>query len=582
MNISPPAVLGDLFRDEMLKFHQTKEKTPLYGALLDIFRVPQQFKRSGSSSNEPTPRNDMMCVLCTSVLGAYIEEIRNGATTEEISDLVEELCVGLNLQTERVCKGLIERNVNEFMYIINNRPNLTPEQTCGMIFQNLNCASDEAMADFDFTVNVDPNKPALSGSKDTSVMPSSSDLTIAHITDPHYDPAYQVGSYAACDETNCCRYDQPIPEGADASVGAGRWGDYRFCDSPLEAVIDAFTQIRRNHKVSRESMKSWVCWTNLTFSYLICQAIDYVYFTGDIVDHALWATTKEGIRSSVSRIHNLLDNIFTKVPIFPVIGNHESHPVNLFAPNSVPERFSTEWLYTFLADEWAQWLPESELATVRAGGYYTVLVRPGFRIITINNNDCYTFNWWLIYEPTFPRTQLQWLHDTLLAAETAGEKVHILAHVPPGDSTCFKAYSREYRRIVERFWNTISAQFAGHTHADEFNIFYSRENPHQALNVMWNGGSTTAFNDVNPNYRMLTMDQTTYQINHHETWIYNLTLANLTPNQNPTWFKEYEFLSEYGVSNLSPASLSNLAETFARDPSKMQRVSPEGKSVAGN
>lgn len=260
-----------------------------------------------------------------------------------------------------------------------------------------------------------------------------------------------------------------------------------------------------------------------------------------------------------------------------MIGNHESHPVNLFAPSTVPERFSTQWLYTFLANEWAKWLPESALATVRLGGYYTILVKPGFRIITINNNDCYTYNWWLLYEPSFPRTQLQWLHDTLLAAEQAGEKVHILGHVPPGDSTCFKVYAREYRRIVERFWNTISAQFAGHTHADEFNIFYSRENANQALNVMWNGGSTTAFNDVNPNYRMYTMDQTTYQINTHETWIYNLTQANLTPNQNPTWYKEYDFQSEYGISNLSPASLSGLADTFARSPLKMQRVSgPKG------
>lgn len=289
------------------------------------------------------------------------------------------------------------------------------------------------------------------------------------------------------------------------------------------------------------------------------------------MDHALWATTKELIKSSTDRVNTLLDTTFHGIPIYPVIGNHESHPVNLFAPNSVPDRFSTQWLYDALADEWAKWLPASALETVRAGGYYTVLVKPGFRVVAINNNDCYTYNWWLIYEPSFPRTQLQWLHDTLLAAERAGEKVHILAHVPPGDATCFKVYSREYRRIVERFWKTISAQFAGHTHADEFNIFYSRSNPNQALNVMWNGGSTTAFNDVNPNYRIYKMDPSTYQINHHETWIYNLTQANLTPNQSPSWFKEYDFKTEHGVTNLSPASLSALADTLARNPAKMHR-----------
>lgn len=237
-----------------MRFHHTKEKSSLYGALLDVFEVPPQFKRSGRS-NAPIGRNDMMCTLCNSVFEAYMAEIRNGATKDEISALVNELCVGLNLQTERVCEGLIERNVEEFMYIVNQRPNLTPEQMCGMIFQNLNCASEEAMTGFDFTVNVDANKPALSGSKDTSVDPSTSDLVIAHITDPHYDPSYQVGSYAACEETNCCRYDQEIPAGSDPSVAAGRWGDYRYCDSPLEAVVDAFTQIRRQHQVRYKHLK---------------------------------------------------------------------------------------------------------------------------------------------------------------------------------------------------------------------------------------------------------------------------------------------------------------------------------------
>lgn len=235
----------------MLKVHSSKEKTSLYSALLEVFEVPEQLKRSGRT-NIATPRNDMMCVLCNSVFSAYMDEIRNGATSAEISALVNELCVDLNLQTKRVCEGLIARNVEEFMFIVLQRPQLTPEQMCGMIFQNLNCASDATMAGFDFTVNVDANKPALSGSKDTSVAPSANDLTVAHITDPHYDPAYQVGSYAACEETNCCRFDQPIPAGSDPSVAAGRWGDYRYCDSPLEAVIDAFTQIRRKHTVSKD------------------------------------------------------------------------------------------------------------------------------------------------------------------------------------------------------------------------------------------------------------------------------------------------------------------------------------------
>lgn len=302
--------------------------------------------------------------------------------------------------------------------------------------------------------------------------------------------------------------------------------------------------------------------------------MDYVYFTGDIVDHAIWATSVAHVKSATSRVHSLLKSIFSGVPVYPVLGNHEAHPVNLFAPASVPAEFSSQWLYTYIAQEWSAWLPESALFTVRQGGYYTLLVRPGFRIVAINNNECYTYNWWIAYiRPEVARTQLQWLHDVLLEAERNGEKVHILGHVPPGSGGCFRVYSREYRRIVERFWNTISAQFAGHSHKDEFSIFYSRSNPNQALNVIWNGGSTTAYSDVNPNYKIYSMDTTTYQINSHQTWIYNLTLANLNPNEAPHWFKEYDFQTEYGLDNLSPRALSGLMDTFARSPSLLKRVS---------
>lgn len=268
---------------------------------------------------------------------------------------------------------------------------------------------------------------------------------------------------------------------------------------------------------------------------------------------------------------------FSGIPVYPVLGNHESHPLNLFAPKDIPEQFSTQWLFDFIAEEWSQWLPESALETVRIGGYYSVLARPGLRVIGTNINECSTYNWWILYETSFLGNQLQWLHDTLLAAEQANEKVHILAHMPSGDYTCLKFYGREYRRIVDRFWNVISGQFVGHTHEDEFNIYYSRDDPKKALNVAWNAGCTTTYNDLNPNYRIHTVDPETFQVNGHETWIYNLTQANLTPENDPAWYKEYDFLQEYGISDLSPASLDAMAEAMARDPAKLKRVS--GKVV---
>jgi hypothetical protein len=56
----------------------------------------------------------------------------------------------------------------------------------------------------------------------------------------------------------------------------------------------------------------------------------------------------------------------------------------------------------------------------------------------------------LIYNPKDQDGQLQWLADTLLQAESAGEKVHILGHIPSGQSDCLRTWSREFHKIIER------------------------------------------------------------------------------------------------------------------------------------
>lgn len=73
---------------------------------------------------------------------------------------------------------------------------------------------------------------------------------------------------------------------------------------------------------------------------------------------------------------------------------------------------------------------------------------------------------------TDPATELQWLIYELQTAEFSGEKVHIIGHIPPGHSDCLKVWSRNYYAIVNRYEATITAQFFGHTHYDEFEVFY--------------------------------------------------------------------------------------------------------------
>lgn len=118
-----------------------------------------------------------------------------------------------------------------------------------------------------------------------------------------------------------------------------------------------------------------------------------IYFTGDILDHGIWETTLEGNKKSIRDTMGKMKEVFGDIPVFPILGNHEPHPLNIFSPRDVPEVMNTRWLYEFVSEEWSYWLPEEARETMKYGGYYTVLVKPGFRVVALNNNVAYSFNW---------------------------------------------------------------------------------------------------------------------------------------------------------------------------------------------
>lgn len=55
--------------------------------------------------------------------------------------------------------------------------------------------------------------------------------------------------------------------------------------------------------------------------------IDFVYYTGDIMPHTSWKTTKEGNEEVIRNLFRKFNETF-KVPVYTVLGNHESHPTD--------------------------------------------------------------------------------------------------------------------------------------------------------------------------------------------------------------------------------------------------------------
>uniref|UniRef100_A0A182X154 Sphingomyelin phosphodiesterase n=1 Tax=Anopheles quadriannulatus TaxID=34691 RepID=A0A182X154_ANOQN len=554
--LQPPTVRGDRLQPKGYK--QTVEKLQQFYASFEqqVSREFRRWKQQGSMTPHfrhliaasaigkseraqeirelPTAREGPLCAICRGFGGSVLEFRREGASREEVFNTTVELCTMLNLQEESICRGLIDLNIDTILYIVDNRPELSSASLCAVVFQSGACVLDDPTFT-EWAVELDPNGTPVTASKAGTPQRGPNDLKIVQITDLHFDPNYRPGYNAECGAPACCRESQGVPE--DPAAGAGHWGDYRNCDTPWNAVEDLLERVAEEHADA-----------------------DFIYHTGDIIDHGIWETSIGYNVRSISRVVEKFRQTFGETPVYNILGNHEAHPTNVYELGEVTRPdFSTNWLYHLSADLWSQWLPQAAQQTIRLGGYYTALVCPGFRVIALNNNDCYTFNWWILFQPDALKGQLQWLHDVLLQAERAGEKVHILAHLPIS-SDCFSVWQREYRRILERFRDTISAQFHGHTHKDEFNVFYASESPEHAVGVAWNGGSGTSHTNVNPNYVVYYVNPETYEVTDFESYAYNLTSANMSPDERPAWFRMYSFQEEYGLSDLSPAGVDAMIQ----------------------
>uniref|UniRef100_A0A182W755 Sphingomyelin phosphodiesterase n=1 Tax=Anopheles minimus TaxID=112268 RepID=A0A182W755_9DIPT len=514
-------------------------------------------------------RDAARCLTCMSssylFLSFYNETIVNGqGNTERVWTFAKRICRLLGFK-QYLCEGIVNLNGQVIEYVLRNRtPFPEPEDICQVFLQEQDCVRDGRSiteAAMYRSVNITPPAEVRSAMFEDSFEPgtcsrdnlpprkaSGTPLTIVHLTDIHYDPEYLVGVNADCKAEACCR---TLPDLAPATTAtaAGYWGDYRDCDTPWHGVVDVMEHIRKQHP-----------------------KIDAIYFTGDIVHHFTWNTSIETNEVAMRQVFDLMKRTFPGVPLYPVLGNHESHPANLYAPHNVDEAFRTSYLYEFIAEQWDDWLPIEDIrGTLAEGGYYTVGTPYGVRIIGLNNNPCFVHNFWLFYSLDYFMPQLQWLHDTLLAAEQANERVHILAHVPSYDDSCFIGWTREYRKIVERFAHIIAGQFNGHSHVDEFNLYYKRDDPSRAVSVAWNGGSTTTYTKLNPNYKVFQFDPVTFVPLEQETWMYNLTEANLTPDRRPSWYRMYTFKNHFQLPDLSVNSLQRLVQRFAQSEAQLQR-----------
>lgn len=113
---------------------------------------------------------------------------------------------------------------------------------------------------------------------------------------------------------------------------------------------------------------------------------------------------------------------------------------------------------------------------------------------------------------------LRWLTAQLQECEDKGIKVHLIGHHPPGQSDIFSVWSENFNKIVNRYEATITGQFYGHTHFDEFAVFFDEANATRPFGVAYVAPSITTFNSGEPSVRVYHIDgdynNSTYQVIH--------------------------------------------------------------------
>lgn len=495
----------------------------------------------GKSKKLPKAFASTTCSLCVGGIESVLSLVQAGLVGQGfVHDAAISACsVVLD---KAVCEGAVNNYLPEIWHIVTNNPEeLSGGLICALIVGGKCGKWEEANS---WTIEIPGNKPEVI--KPTLPQEGSPTTKILHLTDIHLDLSYTVGTNTECGQPLCCTNNTEVAPSDD--LAAGYWGSYS-CDVPTWTFEDMLMHIREKH----------------------LDEIEYIMMTGDNPPHDVWLQSREGNLDHSRKVVELINKVFPDREVIYTLGNHESFPCNSFPPVGLeaPE-FNPSWFYEAIANIYSEWLPTEAANSMATFGRYSFLMRPGFRVIVINSNPCLTYNFWVLFEREDMNGELAWLVQELLAAETNGELVHIISHIPPGNHDCIGAWGREYSRIIDRFENTIMAQFYGHTHNDEFIVFYDTETNTRPTNIGHLTPSVSSYSGYNMAYRFYTIDGfypgNSLRVLDTETYIFNLASANLQgPNVRPEYFKYYEGRKDLGLKALFPEDYDDLARRMASD-----------------
>lgn len=167
-------------------------------------------------------------------------------------------------------------------------------------------------------------------------------------------------------------------------------------------------------------------------------------------------------------------------------------------------------------------LGPNETSTLKAGGFYTTLVRPGLRLVAVNTQYGDLINFWLYAgKGTGGPDQFAWLQKTLSAARQNNEKVIFMSHMPCNHAAgILDDYCGPLVKILDSYDDIVFLILSGHTH-DASHVILTPQL------VQYVTPSVTTFSSRNPSVRVFVVDAASWEVERVDTYIVDISKTSV-------------------------------------------------------
>jgi len=314
---------------------------------------------------------------------------------------------------------------------------------------------------------------------------------------------------------------------------------------------------------------------------LIAHAFDCKF--GAVFPHAAAADYQAFVEKTLDFVMEEVDGAFPGVPVYWALGNNDSGcgDYKLDSNSEFLATVGEEATKTFPADE-----RKSAGETFAAGGYYSVrLPEPVENTRLLVLDDLFMSSKYTTCggraDASGAETQLAWLAQQLADARRKGEKVWVMAHIPPGvdghasaarmDQLCGARGPRMFlgseklAEVLAANSDVVKLAIFAHTHMDEVRILKAEKGaqdfaagPGAAVKMV---SSISPINGNAPSFTVAHVVAKTAGLKD-----FRVIAASNSTGVDTAWHEEYDWGKTYGAAEFSAATVGKVIADFEADP----------------